>query len=159
MSILTEINEALSSLALGAEDALVASEDVAAAVIAKSKTAFVSEGAYNWWWEAFREPTASLQVPDGCGWRVLAELVRDANERVWFIAEPEPEQASVVFDSTPEVISRNIGECYAFEYYLVAKDFAWLICENHHNVLIVVGESVMPRLIHFAGMLDLPVYI
>ncbi|WP_306468318.1 DUF6756 family protein [Deinococcus alpinitundrae] len=28
----------------------------------------------------------------------------------------------------------------------VAKDFQWLLCENHHNVLIGVGPQIAERL-------------
>ena len=39
-----------------------------------------------------------------------------------------------------------LAECYAFEYYLVPTDLAWLVCENNHGVLLAVGEPVRTRL-------------
>ena len=151
MSVLIEITEARTRLGLRGEDAVAVPNDVATEVLAKATAAFVCGGFRHWWWEAFRDPSASLEVADGNGWRLLPGLAPDAQERVWFIAEDEELETFVVFDTTAEVASRIIGDCYAFEYYLLAKDFNWLICENHHNVLFVVGEAVVPRLIPAAG--------
>jgi hypothetical protein len=44
-----------------------------------------------------------------------------------------------VYDATPAVVQQIIGECYGFEYYLIAKNLSWLLCENHHDMVIAVG--------------------
>jgi hypothetical protein len=51
-----------------------------------------------------------------------------------------------VYDATPAAAQAVIGECYGFEYYLIAKDLSWLLCENHHDTLIGIGEVVRSRI-------------
>jgi hypothetical protein len=45
---------------------------------------------------------------------------------------------------------------YGFEYYIVSKKFEWLLCENHHDILIAVGQPMvekMERLLSHIGNL------
>jgi hypothetical protein len=39
-----------------------------------------------------------------------------------------------------------IMDCPYFEYNVVAQDYSWLICENHHGALFVVGFRAMRKL-------------
>ena len=48
-----------------------------------------------------------------------------------------------VYDATPATIQRVIGQCYAFEYYLISKDLGWLWAENHHDTMFAVGLSTV----------------
>jgi len=107
---------------------------------------FVAGGDRRWWWEDFREPGKSLAFESGDGWRQVPRVVPNQNESVWFIAEDNSLPHYPVFETTPEVASLVIGECHGFEYYLVAKDLSWLLCETHHNVLCAVGAVVEARL-------------
>lgn len=107
---------------------------------------FVSSGDRVWWWEDFKEPAVSLVYEAGDAWRHLGDLVPDRNESVWFIAEDDHLPHYPVFETTPKVASSVLGECYAFEYYLIPKNFGWLVCENHHNVLLGIGAEVEWRL-------------
>ncbi len=56
-----------------------------------------------------------------------------------------------VYEGTPEAIQAVIGECYGFEYYLVAKDLSWLICETHHDDMIAIGTEVEEHLRQLDG--------
>jgi hypothetical protein len=67
-------------------------------------------------------------------------VVTDASERVWFVAEDEQLPYFPVHETTPAIAQEVIGECYAFEYYPIAKDLSWLLCENHHDVLMALGD-------------------
>ena len=107
---------------------------------------FVTSGDRRWWWEDFRSPGKSLAFNEGDGWKQLPRIAPDPNESIWFIAEDDSLPHYPVFETTPEVASLVIGQCYGFEYYLVAKDLGWLICETHHNVICAVGEAVESRL-------------
>ena len=35
---------------------------------------------------------------------------------------------------------------YGFEYYIVDKKYNWILCENHHDILIVLGEEIANNL-------------
>jgi hypothetical protein len=57
----------------------------------------------------------------------------------------------VVCEASIEDIRDVIGECFGFEYYVVPKGLEWLLCENHHDILIAVGDAVRGRLIDMAS--------
>ena len=98
--------------------------------------------------EAFVGKSVSRKVDNG--WKLLAHVVPDPDQNVWFIAEDDQLPSYPVFDATPEAAGQVIGECFGFEYYLIAKDMTWLLCENHHDYLIAVGEPVASRLSQLA---------
>lgn len=106
------------------------------------RAAFVIGGDRRWWWEAFREPIASKVFDDG-GFRHLEKLVPDKDEQCWFVVEDDDGPCYPVWESSPVDAAAVIGECFAFEYYIVSKAKRWLICENHHNLVIGVGEDVV----------------
>ncbi|MCA9182699.1 MAG: hypothetical protein KDA51_14650 [Planctomycetales bacterium] len=97
------------------------------------------------WWESFCVPTLTRCFPDGSGFRRLEEISPDHHEPIWFIVEECSSAGLAAFETTVRSASMIIGECHAFEYYLVAQDYSWLICENHHDVVIAMGAA-MPRL-------------
>jgi hypothetical protein len=146
-TIVAEIERAVATLQLpsGAMEQLPPgqSEDVYFAALRH----FVSSGDRRWWWEAFRNPGTSVAFEEGNGWRHIPTIVPNPHEAVWFIAEEDQLPHYPVFETTPHVASKVIGECYAFEYYVVAKDLSWLLCENHHNVMCAVGPSIEQRLL------------
>jgi hypothetical protein len=47
-----------------------------------------------------------------------------------------------VYESRAEIIGFVVGECFAFEYYIIDKEKEWLLCENHYNLLIGIGEGL-----------------
>jgi hypothetical protein len=96
-----------------------------------------------WWWEAFTKPTASISFPDDAGFKHLSGLVPSAAEPCWFMVEDAESSTFPIYEATPELASKIIGECFAFEYYLIAKDKRWLICENHHGRVIGIGSEVV----------------
>jgi hypothetical protein len=107
---------------------------------------FVEGGDRRWWWESFRAPHTSRRISDGSGWQYLPALVPDPNELAWFLPEDDSLPHYPVLETSTANASKIVSECYAFEYYLVAKDFSCLICENHHDMLIAVGDVVEERL-------------
>jgi hypothetical protein len=147
MSLVTEeIEIAVNKLGLGkAEFQLLPAEDnkrLYSVLVGK----FVNGGDRRWWWEAFNEEEASQVFQDGMGFKRIPDLVPDANEKLWFVVEEDQMEFYPIYETTAAAASAVVGECYAFEYYLIPKDTSWLICENHHNRIIVIGKSVIGRL-------------
>jgi hypothetical protein len=139
-----EINAAIRSLGLSPTIFRALSDAEAQAIFQSALTHFVGGDDRRWWWEAFTDSSISRQVDDG--WRFLTTLVPEPEKSVWFIAEDDQSAFYPVYDATPIAASQVIGECVGFEYYLVAKDMSWLLCENHHDMLIGVGEPIESRL-------------
>jgi len=103
---------------------------------------FVSGGDRRWWWESFKQESRSCTYSDGKGFKRLGQFVPDVDEKVWFMIEDDQLATYPIFEATPNEIMKIVGECFAFEYYLIPKSKAWLICENHHGRVIGVGAEV-----------------
>jgi hypothetical protein len=147
MSLVTEeIESAVSKLGLEAADIQHLSAEENKRLYGALVERFVNGGDRRWWWESFNEEEASHVFKDGMGFKRIPELVPDANEKLWFVVEEDQLEFYPIYETTAEVVSAVVGECYAFEYYLIPKDTSWLICENHHNRIIGVGNSVIKKL-------------
>ena len=147
MSLVTEeIESAINKLGLRESDIRLLPAEENRALYESLVERFVSGGDRRWWWEAFKEETASQVFDDGMGFQRIPELVPDAKEKLWFVVEEYQMEFYPIYETTAEVAAAVIGECYGFEYYLVPKDQRWLICENHHNRVIGLGNSVINKL-------------
>lgn len=148
LTVVDEIQSAIESLrARGIDVAAVLVDPPQSEVILnEALCTFVEGGDRRWWWESLKPSCVSRHFSGGDGWRRLSEITPDPNELVWLIAEENGLPFYPVFETTPAAASRIIGECYGFEYYLVSKSFAWLLCENHHNTIFAVGSDVSARL-------------
>jgi hypothetical protein len=140
-----EIREAIGKLSLSRAVFEELPDHEAERIFGCAVQHFLGNVDRRWWWEAFTRPSVSRQVEDG--WKRLVEVTPCADQAVWFIAEETLLPFYPVYSATPKAIEAVIGQCYAFEYYLVAKDMSWLLCENHHDYLIGVGDPVITRLL------------
>ena len=145
-TVINEIENAIATLGLEPgvmqQLAQVDSESVYHAALNE----FVSSGDRRWWWEDFKKLGASISIADGNGWRLIPKITPNPDEPVWFIAEDDQLEHYPVFETSPRIASQILGECYAFEYYLIAKNYSWLVCESHHNVIFAIGDAVESRL-------------
>jgi hypothetical protein len=150
-TVVDEIGRAAQILGLGPEQFRHLAPPEEETVYFSALKHFVASDNRRWWWEAFRETGTSRQFIDGDGWKHIPGILPNPNEVVWFIAEESQSPNYPVFETTPRLASQIIGECYGFEYYLIAKDFSWLLCENHHDYLIAVGAAVERRLVTYGA--------
>lgn len=140
-----EIQRAAMALGFPSERFRRLSTDEARWVYESSLRYFVPYGQPRWWWEHFPFSTA-VHFPEGNGWRYLNNLVPNPDERVWFIAEDFVTPGYSVWEASVRDVHSIIGECYGFEFYLIQQEFHWLVCENHHDVIVAVGREVEERL-------------
>jgi hypothetical protein len=106
---------------------------------------FVPFGQPRWWWEHFPKSTA-VHFTGSDGWRHLTEIVPNADEKVWFVAEDGAPPGYSVWEASVRDVQAAIGKCHAFEFYLVQQQNDWLVCENHHDVVFAVGRAVEEKL-------------
>lgn len=138
-TIIDEISQAIHRHALDPDDfRLVPASEALSRTI---ENHFVASQNRQWWWEDFRLSGTSVAFQGGGGWRRLAQIAPNPDELVWFIAEEDSLPYYPVFETSPALASLVIGECYAFECYMVTKDLTWLDCETHHDVLHAIGEG------------------
>ncbi len=85
-----------------------------------------------WLWEHFRNP--KFKSTDADSSYDLAEGL-SLNESYWFLASEEDGKYWVA-ESTGKAIIKIVNVMYPFEYYVVERNFGWILCENHHGVFI-----------------------
>lgn len=99
-----------------------------------------------WWWEALREPVAYTQPSDAlCTLKALI----DPNESIWFVVEAgsQKERGNFwLYDSKIGPVCAVLQELPLVEYYIVQKKLQWLVCENHHGLVIASGEPMATKL-------------
>ena len=139
-----EIETAIKTLGLGPDKIRLLDNQDGEKVLRECLTHFVNSGDRRWWWEDFNQPSFTFLDLDK-PFEHLTDIIPEPNRKVWLIVEDIYEPFYPVYEALPEIIGHVIGECFGFEYYIIAKDKKWLLCENHHNRLIGVGESLREK--------------
>jgi len=106
---------------------------------------FVLSGDRRWWWEDFRMPSFRFKSfdypPDH-----IEEVLPDTQSSVWLIVEDDREAFYPVFEvKNISDIGRVLNECFGFEYYIIEKNYQWLLCETHHKQLIGIGDILRSK--------------
>lgn len=94
-----------------------------------------------WLWSHLKCHGASIQTNNGL--RYLDSLV-NPETKVWLLVEDwdrTKKQGNYwVFEGKYGAIVSILNNMHGIEYYIVDQKFKWMILENHHDVLIGVGE-------------------
>jgi hypothetical protein len=109
-------------------------------ILKKLANEFLLHGEQNlnniWLWEVIAEPYTSYQSNNGID--ELKALLTPL-ECYWFIVSDE-DRKYWVLDGTGEAIIKVLLEMRYFEYYITNKNMTGLVCENHHNVILIKGS-------------------
>lgn len=135
-----EIDKAIEALGLGHDTFRMVSGKESEILINELVENFVEGGDRKWWWEAFKIKPIHRLTSHENPFRLLTSIVPDADDKIWFVVEDDLSPHYPVYEANTRVIADVIGECFAFEYYLIPKDKLWLLCENHHGVLFGLGK-------------------
>ncbi|WP_210465380.1 DUF6756 family protein [Rufibacter roseolus] len=117
------------------------------AIMQKIERAFVkkenSNTKFNWWWESFKGTQFQISFEQDNAFEFLDQLI-DYEEKVWFVACDSYHDPSKfwLFQGYIKPIQKVIAELPYFEYYIISKKYEWLVCENHHGILIGLGNMV-----------------
>ena len=142
-----EIAKAISSLNFSKEDVALLESKEGRKIFDKLLSNFVRSGDRRWWWEDFKKESFSFIQKDK-PFEILNEVIPFTNEKVWLMVEDDLEDFYPIYEIRAEIIKDIVGECFGFEYYIIDKQMDWLICENHHNRLIGIGEKVKIKNLH-----------
>jgi hypothetical protein len=110
-----------------------------------------------WLWENFKLDTFSVST-EHKPYHYLDKLIDDT-ETVWFFVNETVNEADKFWFYQGQVkpIETIIAEaCYIDEFYLVSKKYDWLICINHHDVLIATGLTMPDKLRQFEISINQP---
>ena len=97
-----------------------------------------------WLWEHFKLGTFSVST-EHKPYLYLDKLIDDT-ETVWFFVNETVNEADKFwfYQGQVKAIQTIIAEaCYIDELYLVSKKYDWLLCINHHDILVAT-EQTMP---------------
>lgn len=139
-----EVEEAIRSLGFSEKDIVLLDDKVGEKVFKDCLNYFVKSGDRRWWWEDFRQPFFLFKDFDK-PFEHLDKIMPGTEGKVWLIVEDDSEPFYPVYDVKPSIIGQIIAECFAFEYYIIDKNNEWLLCENHHNMLIGIGDKLRER--------------
>jgi hypothetical protein len=89
-----------------------------------------------WLWERFKKPVCTLALPDAITF-LARRLSRTSS--YWFLASDEDGKYWVA-ETTGEAVIHVLQETRCFEYYIVDRTLQWILCENHHGLLIEAGK-------------------
>jgi hypothetical protein len=100
-----------------------------------------------WLWEYFKLDTSSLVIE--YPFSQLKELV-DPEEEVWFFVNGDKDKFWFYQGKIIAIMKVILESSYIDELYLASKKYDWLICINHHDVLIATGQTMAERLRHIS---------
>ena len=141
-TIKDEIQNAARVLGLSSGDIREVPDGEAREIFKKALVTFVEGGDRKWWWEVFSKKSESIKFNDDKGFQKITKIVPNPEEHIWFIVEEAQLDYYPVYEATPQAIQQVIGECYGFEYYLISKEFNWLLCEDHHHNFHGIGSNI-----------------
>lgn len=100
----------------------------------------------SWWWESLRDPV-SVRVSDT---NATLRRILPCDESVWLLIEnfgaPKKRGHHWLYRAIARDALNLILELPYCEYYLVSPRYDWLVCENHHGLLIASGAPIAERL-------------
>jgi len=86
-------------------------------------------------WENLKEASS---ISDEESWKLLEDFVGDNISIMFF--NPNDEEGFYKIMNGKDVVS-ILGEMYNIEFYLTNEANSYLICYNHHDILIGSGEA------------------
>jgi len=151
MDVRAQIATAVKELGLNQNDFELVSlydyEAVLTSILEKFTTLGKKGLSSTWWWEHFKGERFTIQADYAPA--IIAQIL-PPDESAWFVVEDWPRTKKQgnfwLYEGKLSAVLAVIGEMYGFEYCIVAKKFDWLLCENHHSVLIGVGEAIIKKL-------------
>jgi hypothetical protein len=139
-----DVARAISELGLASKlEAVLAGE--ARRLYDAIEARFASSTRARWIWEHFRTPGVSYQLAGDGVFGALAEIVPSATALLLYFPGSD-EDVVAAYRGTIDAIVAVIGDCSFHEYVVSPLGAEWLVCENHHGVVIAVGEPVESRL-------------
>lgn len=96
-----------------------------------------------WLWEYFKLDTFSISAEQP--YKYLDRLV-DNDETVWFFLDSDKDKFWFYEGKLKAIMTIIEESSYIDELYLVSKKYHWLICINHHDILIATGQTMPDKL-------------
>ena len=146
-----QMNEAIKALLISRDEFDLVSLHKYQEILTSIVERFTTQGKKGlsalWWWDNLKEPTYGMQTKYAPS--LLMDIV-PCEERIWFVAEDwgntKRHGNFWLYEGTIQAAVAIINEMFGFEYYIVSKKLEWLLCENHHDILIGAGQPIIDRM-------------
>ncbi len=89
-----------------------------------------------WLWEKLNE---YISISDSYGWSYIKDYVLD-NDCIMFFNQDEEKKMFKI--SNGKDLQFILSETNAYEFYITDLNCTYLLCFNHHDVLIGCGEAI-----------------
>jgi len=99
----------------------------------------------SWRWNLLKVPYFSFRHPES--YKYLTQLASD-EERVYFIVEDRVNGKTKfwIYEGKMMAVQMILQEMYSYhEFYIVSKQYEWILCYNHHDFMVGTGP-MMPKL-------------
>lgn len=105
---------------------------------------------YTWYWGNYK--LDSFGIPfERDPYQQLDKLI-SKNELVWFFVNETVKEMTKFwfYEGHIQAIQGIIGETIGLdEYYIASKKYDWMLCVNHHDILIGTGKPMTEKLRKF----------
>jgi hypothetical protein len=136
-----QIADAIRQLGLSEQQIRRLPPEAASEVVQKAQQLYIT-GEPRSWWLSLKVPHTAFDYPDGSGCKHLNEHWLNKTPICWFI--PETEKPNLpVYEAEIIILPELLSECGFFEYYLLSKDWLFLLVETDHNQIITAQAPAM----------------
>ncbi len=104
---------------------------------------------YIWMWERPNRPHTFVQIENLQYLPALCKLTPNSQELVWFVVDIWLLSAWLVYEGILGEIEKITEVAPIINYYVIAKDFRWLVAKSRRNEFIAIGEDVEKNLRRF----------
>ena len=132
--------EAIDTLSLGGQVRRI-DEPERSSILARVTDAFLERPEVTFWASSLKVPSRGWHTEHG--YTYLPQLAPDPRCACWLITGlTDANDDMGVFECTPGTASALIGECPGFEYAVVDPALKWMVIEDHHDILIAMGDAI-----------------
>lgn len=111
------------------------SESQSAEIIKKITKKYTTEKENRYLWE---EIVDYFSINNKDAWQWVSEFIGNSEAIMFF--NNSDERKAFLFQNGNDLVS-VLSETYGFEFYITDKDLTYLLCFNHHDILISSGVA------------------
>lgn len=100
-----------------------------------------------WLWADLKLDTYSIHFDKNWPFEAFLPLV-DPSEKVWLFVNETVNKGTKFwfYEGLINTIVFVLKESFVDEVYIASKKYEWLLCLNHHDVLIATGQPMVDKL-------------
>lgn len=93
------------------------------------------------WRSCISAPSSNWQIS-----LPISNIAPNKDETVWFLVELTTISYHPMFEGKVEIVEAVANQIRLLEYYVISKDFTWVIAKSRHDEIFVNGDVVEQNL-------------